>query len=151
MHFRWTCCTDCYTPNFEERITTANIVLISNNKKPFFKKLRVLKPTKKKLTNLSMAYNEKLTKRIREALAHLPKVEEKKMFRGVVFMVNGKMCITAGDDEIMCRIDPAIHEEALKKKGCRTMEMKAREYKGYVYVNENSIKTKKDLDYWVGL
>lgn len=98
-----------------------------------------------------MAYNEKLTKRIREALAHLPKVEEKKMFRGVVFMVNGKMCITTGDDEIMCRIDPAIHEEALKKKGSRTVIMKDREYKGWIYVNENSIKTKKDLNYWVGL
>lgn len=98
-----------------------------------------------------MAYNEKLTNRIRESLAHLPKVEEKKMFRGVAFMVNGKMCVTVCDDEIMCRIDPAIHEEAIQKKGCRTLKMKEREYKGYVYVNENNIKTKKDLDYWVGL
>ena len=61
-------------------------------------------------------YNEKMTIRIREALADLPKVEEKKMFRGVVFMVDGKMCITAGDNEMMCRIDPAIHEEAVKKE-----------------------------------
>ena len=53
-----------------------------------------------------MAYNEKLTARIREALAHLPKVEEKRMFRGVTFMVDDKMCITAGDNKIMCRIDP---------------------------------------------
>lgn len=63
-------------------------------------------------------YNEKMTMRIREALADVPQVEEKKMFRGVVFMVDGKMCITAGDDEMMCRIDPAIHEEAVKKKEC---------------------------------
>jgi len=98
-----------------------------------------------------MAYNEKLTARIREALAHLPKVEEKRMFRGVTFMVNDKMCITAGDNKIMCRIDPSIHEEALKRQGCETVKMKGREYKGYVYVNEEGIKTKKDLDYWVGL
>ncbi len=38
-----------------------------------------------------MAYNEKLADRIRESLAHLSKVEEKKMFRGLTFMVNGKM------------------------------------------------------------
>jgi TfoX/Sxy family transcriptional regulator of competence genes len=98
-----------------------------------------------------MAYNEKLTERIREALAHMPKVEEKKMFRGVVFMVNDKMCITAGDDKIMCRIDPAIHDEALKRKGTETVKMRGREYKGYVYVNEEEIKTKKDLDHWVTL
>jgi len=98
-----------------------------------------------------MAYNEKLTARIREALAHLPKVEEKRMFRGVTFMVNNKMCITAGDDKIMCRIDPAIHEEVIKRKGCETVKMKGREYKGYVYVSEEGIKTKKDLAYWITL
>jgi TfoX/Sxy family transcriptional regulator of competence genes len=98
-----------------------------------------------------MAYNEKLTARIREALAHLPKVEEKRMFRGVTFMVDDKMCISAGDNKIMCRIDPVIHEEAIKRKGCETVKMKGREYKGYVYVSEEGIKTKKDLDYWIRL
>ena len=98
-----------------------------------------------------MAYNDKLTRRVREALTHLPQVEEKKMFRGVAFMVDGKMCITVGDDRIMCRIDPAIHEVAIKRKGCRTVTMKGREYKGFVYVDEDSIKNKKDFDYWIGL
>jgi len=98
-----------------------------------------------------MAYNEKLTARIREALAHLPDVEEKRMFRGVTFMVNGKMCISAGDDKIMCRIDPSLHDEVLKRKCCATVKMKGREYKGYVYVSEEGINTKKDLGYWVQL
>ena len=98
-----------------------------------------------------MAYNEKLTNKLRAALAHLPKVEEKKMFRGITFMVDGKMCISAGDNEIMCRIDPAIHEESIKRKGCRTVKMKGREYIGYVYVNDEAMKTKKDFDYWLAL
>ncbi len=98
-----------------------------------------------------MAYNEKLTNRVREALAHLPKVEEKKMFRGITFMVDDKMCISVGDDEIMCRIDPAIHEEVIRRKNCRTVIMRGREYKGYLYVNEKGIKAKKDFDYWIGL
>ncbi|MBI1820579.1 MAG: TfoX/Sxy family protein [Nitrospirae bacterium] len=98
-----------------------------------------------------MAYNEKLTNRVREALAHLSKVEEKKMFRGVTFMVNGKMCVSVGDDEMMCRIDPALHEEAMKRKGCRTMEMKGREYKGYVLIKEEGMKNKKDFGFWIGL
>ncbi len=98
-----------------------------------------------------MAYNEELTNKLRLALAHLPEVEEKKMFRGVAFMVEGKMCITAGDNEIMCRIDPAIHEEVIKRKGCRAVKMKGREYKGYVYITGEGIKLKKDFDYWIGL
>ena len=98
-----------------------------------------------------MAYNEKIADRVRQALAHLPKVEEKKMFRGITFMVNDKMCISVGDDEIMCRIDPALQEAVIERHGCRTMTMKGREYNGYVLISEEGMKTKKDFDYWVGL
>ncbi|MBX9851808.1 MAG: TfoX/Sxy family protein [Cytophagaceae bacterium] len=100
-----------------------------------------------------MAYNEKLADRIREALADIPKikVEERKMFRGVTFMVNGKMCVSVSNDNMMCRMDPEIHEEALEKKGVIPMVMKGREYKGYVYVNPEGIKAKKDFDYWINL
>lgn len=98
-----------------------------------------------------MAYNEQLTNRVREALMHLPDVEEKKMFRGVAFMVNGKMCVTVGDDEIMCRIDPARHAAAIARDGCSTKVMKGREYIGYVVVEAQAIRTQNDLDSWVAL
>ncbi len=39
--------------------------------------------------------NEKLTERVRESLSGVSGVEEKKMFGGVAFMVNGKRCVTA--------------------------------------------------------
>ncbi|MEZ2442930.1 TfoX/Sxy family protein [Chitinophaga sp. RCC_12] len=98
-----------------------------------------------------MAYSEKLADKIRQALAQLPNVEEKKMFGRIAFMVNNKMCLTAGPGQMMCRIDPGIHEEAIKKEGCRTVVMKGREYKGFVYVNEENLKTKRDFNYWLTL
>ena len=98
-----------------------------------------------------MAYNEKLADRIREALVHLPKVEEKKMFRGVTFMVNGKMCVCVSGDEMLCRFDPALQETVVEKNGFRAMKMKGREYKGYGYVSPDALKSKKDFDYWVNL
>ena len=98
-----------------------------------------------------MAYNEKLVDRIREALAHHPKVEEKKMFRGVTFMVDEKMCVCVSGDEMMCRFDPALQETVAEKNGFRAMIMKGKEYKGYGYVSEEGIKSKKDFDYWISL
>lgn len=98
-----------------------------------------------------MAYSEKLAGKIRQALAHLPEVEEKKMFGGLAFMVGGKLCLTAGADRMMCRIDPDIHETAIKRKGCRAVIMKGREYKGYVYVNEDSVQTKAAFNHWIAL
>ncbi|MCI0413807.1 TfoX/Sxy family protein [bacterium] len=97
-----------------------------------------------------MTDNE-LTQRVRAALQNVPQVVEKKMFGGVTFMVNGKMCVGAGKDRLMCRIDPAIHEKAVKRKGCRTVMMKGREYKGYVHVSEEGIRRKDDFDYWIQL
>lgn len=98
-----------------------------------------------------MAINEQLNNRLRAALATVPNVTEKNMFRGTAFMVDDKMCISAGDQEIMCRIDPAIHDEMTAKAGCRTVIMRGRPYKGYVYVHEDVLKTKKDLSFWINL
>ena len=66
-------------------------------------------------------------------------------------MVNGKMCVGIIDDEMMCRIDPDVYEKALEKKGCREMDFTGRPMKGYVFVSEDGMKTKKDFDYWISL
>jgi TfoX/Sxy family transcriptional regulator of competence genes len=98
-----------------------------------------------------MVYDEKLVDRIREALVDIPKVEEKKMFKGVTFMVDDKMCVCVSGDELMCRFDPAMQEEVAEKNGFRPMVMKGKEYKGYGYVSQEAIKSKKDFDYWIKL
>ena len=90
-----------------------------------------------------------LIDRVRAALAHTPRVVEKKMFGGTTFMVNGKMCISVGRHRLMCRIDPDLHASALRRKGVRTVRMKGHAYKGFVHVREEVVATKKSLDYWV--
>jgi len=98
-----------------------------------------------------MAYNHKLANRIREALQDLPHVEEKEMMGGLTFMVNDKMCLGIIKDEMMCRIDPELHEAVVEKPGCRTMDFTKRPMKGYVMIDDSGMKTKKEFDYWVNL
>ncbi|MDQ4140259.1 MAG: TfoX/Sxy family protein [Bacteroidota bacterium] len=98
-----------------------------------------------------MSYNEQLADRIRQALIEVPNLEEKKMFRGVTFMVNDKMCVSVSGDELMCRIDPALHETALENNYTRPVEMRGRPYKGFVYVAEDGLRTQADFDYWLNL
>ena len=97
--------------------------------------------------------NEQLIDRVRTALQEeeVPSVREKKMFGSTAFMVRGKMCVSARAERIMCRIDPALHEAAVKRKGCRTVVMKGRAYRGYVYVDAAAVKTTWALKYWVEL
>lgn len=98
-----------------------------------------------------MAYDEQLADRVRKALNHRDDVEEKKMMGGLAFMVDDKMCLGIVKDELMCRIDPDIREEALSRDGCRIMDFTGKPMMGFVLVNEVGFQSKKDFDYWVRL
>jgi TfoX/Sxy family transcriptional regulator of competence genes len=100
-----------------------------------------------------MAYDEKLAARLREYLVHFHdlKIEEKKMFGGLAFMVNGKMCVNVSGANLMCRFDPSLLEAVSKRKGFQKMIMKGKEYKGYCYVNPEGFKAETDFKYWIDL
>ncbi len=98
-----------------------------------------------------MAYDEKLANRIREKMDGLDNVEEKAMMGGLTFMYNGKMCVGIIKDELMCRIDPALHDAAVEMQGCRTMDFTNRPMKGYIMIDETGMKSKKDFDYFVDM
>jgi TfoX/Sxy family transcriptional regulator of competence genes len=94
--------------------------------------------------------DEHLVDRVRAALAGVPQVKERKMFGSVGFMVRGNLCVTARPTRIMCRIDPATHDAAIQRKGCQTVIMKGRPYRGYIYVDAAALATETVLLYWVG-
>jgi len=81
-----------------------------------------------------MAYDIALEQEVREAL---PKANliEKRVFGGLVFMVQGKMCIsvnTRPDHIMMVRVDPKKQEEALKRSGAHIMVMRGKEMPGWI-------------------
>ncbi len=98
-----------------------------------------------------MAFDPALAEKVRQLLSYLPHVEEKRMFSGVTFMVNGKMCVAVGNDHLMCRIDPRLQEEVLKIDGVRPVIMRGRIFKGYVYVSQEALQINQGLSYWIGL
>lgn len=89
-----------------------------------------------------------LLHRVRDALSDTPRVEEKRAFGGIMFMVNGKMCISVRDDRLMVRVDPERHDELVARDGCTTMTMRGRSYRGYIRVEAGVVRTKRGLDFW---
>lgn len=99
-----------------------------------------------------MPSDQKLADCIREALSKTQNdVEEKTMFQGMCFTVDGKMCVCVRDEEMMCRIGPEKYEEALEMNGCRPMIHAGRVMKGFVYVCPEGYENKNDFAYWIGL
>ena len=97
-----------------------------------------------------MAYDEKLAQRVRESLP--PRnVEEKKMMGGLIFMVNNKMCVGVHREDLMVRLDPEIHNVAIKRKGARTMDFTKKPIRGFIFVNPKATKSSRSLKYWLDL
>lgn len=96
-----------------------------------------------------MAYNEKIADRIRTALSGTKKLVEKKMFGGIAFMVNEKMCLGVDKDDIMLRCEPEMTDELLSKKGARPFDLTGKPMKGWLLISADVTSNKKDFDFWV--
>jgi len=97
-----------------------------------------------------MAYDEYLADRIRDVLKSKDILfDEKKMFGGLTYMVDDKMCVGVVNDNLMARIGPEIYDQALTRSGCREMNFTGRAMKGFVFVEPEGIDMDDDLDYWV--
>jgi len=96
-----------------------------------------------------MAYDEGLSQRVREALADQPGVVEKRMFGGLVFMVNGHMSVGVTHSDLMVRVGPDKYEDALSQLHARPMDFTGKPLKGFVYINQEGFEADNDLAYWI--
>lgn len=99
-----------------------------------------------------MAYDEKLADRVREFISLTHKItEEKKMFGGLCFMVNDKMCVGVEKERLMVRLNPGLTEEVMEREGCKPMDFTGKIMKDYVFVDIEALNTKMKLAYWINL
>jgi TfoX/Sxy family transcriptional regulator of competence genes len=98
-----------------------------------------------------MPFNEKLADRIRVSLAKVKGVKEKKMFGGIAFMVNDKMCVGVHKDDLILRCAPEQTDELLTKKGVKTFDLTGKAMKGWLLIDPEATSGKKDLDHWINL
>ena len=97
-----------------------------------------------------MAYDEKLAARIRELVAGKHGISEKKMFGGLAFLVHGNMSVAAsGQGGLLVRFDPDESDALVRKPGVETMVMRGRPMAGWLRVDAEAVRTKKQLAAWV--
>ena len=96
-----------------------------------------------------MAYDEGLAERIREVMSSQVDVIEKRMFGGLAFMVHGYMCCGVSGDELMLRVGPDQHDQALSLPHARVMDFTGRPMKGFIYVSHEGLASDEQLAEWV--
>lgn len=98
-----------------------------------------------------MPYDEGLAERLRDAYSMTDGVTERKLFGGIVFLVNGNMSCGVVKNTLMVRVGTELYEEALGRPHAREMDFTGRSMKGFVYVEPEGFESDEDLDDWVQL
>jgi TfoX/Sxy family transcriptional regulator of competence genes len=99
-----------------------------------------------------MAYDEELADRIRQLVAGEPGLSEQKMFGGLAFLVGGNMAIAAsGQGGLLVRADPDESDTLVATTNARLMEMRGREMRGWLRVDADNVRTKRELAKWAKL
>lgn len=102
-----------------------------------------------------MAFSEHLAERVRQRLRKANITDEKKMMGGLIFMVNGKMCLgvdmdkNTGLDRLMVRVGKASHSQLIFKNGSREMDFTGRVMRGFLFIDPDGFDSEEGLDFWV--
>jgi TfoX/Sxy family transcriptional regulator of competence genes len=97
-----------------------------------------------------VAYDEHLAARIRTLLEGETGLTETRMFGGLAFLIGGNMAVAAsGQGGLLVRADPATSDGLLTSTGVRPMEMRGRQMQGWLRVDDEAVRTKRQLERWV--
>jgi TfoX/Sxy family transcriptional regulator of competence genes len=97
-----------------------------------------------------MAYDRDLANRIRELVLAEHGVTEQHMFGGLAFLIDGNMSVSAsGQGGLLLRVDPAETDALLRKQHARPFEMRGRVMQGWLRVDAEGLRTKRQLERWV--
>jgi hypothetical protein len=96
-----------------------------------------------------MAYSEALAERIRHGLARRKGIEEKKMFGGVGFLLNGNMLVGVWKDSLIVRVGDAQSEAALLEPSVKAFDITGRPMKGWVLVEPGGVESDEQLKGWI--
>jgi TfoX/Sxy family transcriptional regulator of competence genes len=96
-----------------------------------------------------VAFDEKLAERVRRLLNGERSLEEKRMFGGLAFMVNGHMCCGVLNKDLVLRVKPEDYEKAIARPHARPMDFTGRPMRGLLYVSPAGLRSARDLGAWV--
>jgi TfoX/Sxy family transcriptional regulator of competence genes len=98
-----------------------------------------------------VAYDEGLADRIRELVAGEKRLTEQKMFGGLAFLIGGNMAVAAsGQGGILVRVDPAASDKLVSTTKAQPMVMRGRSMDGWLRVDAEDLRQKRQLAAWVG-
>jgi TfoX/Sxy family transcriptional regulator of competence genes len=108
-----------------------------------------VEPPRRREVTLAMAFDEDLGARIRAVLAARDDITERRMFGGLAFLCEGRMCCGVVGRDLMVRVVEDEMPSALREPHVRPMDFTGRPLRGFVYVAPPAIAENDHLRAWV--
>jgi TfoX/Sxy family transcriptional regulator of competence genes len=97
-----------------------------------------------------MAFSEALAERIRQRLSRRKNVEERKMFGGIGFLLDGNLLVGVWKDSLIVRLGPDEGEAALREPHVQEFDLTGRAMEGWVLVGPEGVQNDEQLTDWIG-
>ena len=98
-----------------------------------------------------MPYSKLIERKIEENIGRWKKIEKKKMFGGICYLMNGNMCFGIYKEYLIVRTGKEIAEKKLKEKNVKPFDITGRVMKGWIMVGEKGWQRQEDLVSWLHL
>ncbi len=96
-----------------------------------------------------MAFSEALAERIRQRLARRKSVEEKKMFGGVGFLLNGTMLVGVWKHSLIARLGPDNYDDTFLEPHVREFDITGKPMKGWILAEPAGVEDDEQLKDWI--
>jgi TfoX/Sxy family transcriptional regulator of competence genes len=96
-----------------------------------------------------MPYNTTLEEKIDAAAKRWQKMEKKKMFGGVCYLLRGNMAFGIYKDSLIVRMDKEQGEKSLKERNVKPFDITGRPMAGWIMVQEAGWNSAVGLAKWI--
>jgi len=96
-----------------------------------------------------MTYSVELAIRMRAGLQGVRGLQEKKLFGGIGFLVNGNMACGVHGQNMIVRLGTADYEAALKKPHVKVFDLTGRPMSGWILVEKPGYQSREALQHWM--
>lgn len=98
-----------------------------------------------------MPYDPGLDARLEELLESHPLMQRKKMFGGIVWMMQGNMCVGVYKDWLILRVGPEMAEKICAQECAKPMDITGKVMKGWAMIAPEGIESEEDLTHYVDI
>lgn len=96
-----------------------------------------------------MAFDRELADRVQIIVAQHAAIDERRMFGGIGFMINGNLACGVLENYLIVRVGPDLYEQMLAMPHTHRFDFTGKPMTGWLTVSADGLNTEAELNTWI--